>query len=67
MKATNNGPVTRTVNMHCTGSCVGSKADWTKFNPWRVRGHAHIYDPCQWLLQGNVWEGRVHQHDNVVR
>ena len=30
---TNNDPMTRTFNRNCTGSCIGSEHDFTKFNP----------------------------------
>lgn len=45
-KATNNNPLHRTFNRNCTGSCIGSKDDFTKFNPWRAPGSAPVYDPC---------------------
>ena len=31
--ATINDPMHRTFNRNCTGSCVGSADDWTRFNP----------------------------------
>ena len=45
-KATINDPLHRTFNRNCTGSCLGSDKDWTKFNPWRAPGSAPVYDPC---------------------
>lgn len=45
-KATNNNPLHRTFNRNCTGACIGSVDDYTKFNPWRAPGSAPVYDPC---------------------
>jgi hypothetical protein len=36
----------RTFNRNCTGECIGTDKDWTKFNPWRAPGSAPVYDPC---------------------
>ena len=33
---TNNDPMKRTFNRNCSGSCIGSEHDFTKYNPWRV-------------------------------
>jgi hypothetical protein len=41
-----NNPLHRTFNRECNGSCVGTDADWTKYNPWRAPGSAPVYDPC---------------------
>jgi len=40
------------------GSCIGTDADWTKFNPWRAPGSAPVYDPCG--RAGGVWRLRHH-------
>ena len=45
-KATNNDPLHRTFNRNCTGACVNSETDWTRFNPWRAPGSAPVYDSC---------------------
>ena len=42
----NNDPMKRTFNRNCTGSCIGSDEDWTRFNPWRAPGAAPVYDSC---------------------
>ena len=39
-------PLSRTFNRNCTGDCVGSDKDWTRFNPWRAPGSAPVYDAC---------------------
>lgn len=44
--STINDPLHRTYNRNCTGSCIGSAQDWTKFNPWRAPGSAPVYDSC---------------------
>jgi hypothetical protein len=41
-----NNPLHRTFNRNCTGSCIGTDEDWTKFNPWRAPGSAPVYDSC---------------------
>eukprot|EP00656_Telonema_subtile_P055338 TRINITY_DN8524_c0_g1_i1.p1 TRINITY_DN8524_c0_g1~~TRINITY_DN8524_c0_g1_i1.p1 ORF type:complete len:368 (+),score=53.53 TRINITY_DN8524_c0_g1_i1:157-1260(+) len=46
MKPTVNDPLHRTFNRECTGSCIGSADDWTKFNPWRAPGSAPVFDAC---------------------
>jgi len=46
MRATVNNPLHRTFNRNCTADCVGTAADWTRFNPWRAPGSAPVYDPC---------------------
>jgi hypothetical protein len=43
MKATNNDPKYRTMNLNVTAL---SKEDATRFNPWRAPGNAPLYDPC---------------------
>ena len=43
---TNNKPEHRTFNRVCTGSCVGTADDFTKYNPWRAPGAAPVYDAC---------------------
>jgi hypothetical protein len=43
---TNNDPLHRTFNRNCTGDCIGSHDDFTKFNPWRSPGNAPVYDAC---------------------
>ena len=45
-KPTNNDPLHRTFNRNCTGDCIGSRDDFTKFNPWRAPGSAPVYDAC---------------------
>lgn len=45
-KPTNNDPLHRTFNRNCTGSCLGSADDFTKFNPWRAPGSAPVFDAC---------------------
>ena len=42
---TNNDPMKRTFNRNCSGSCIGSDHDFTKYNPWRVSR-----PPCVWLM-----------------
>ena len=39
MQSTNNDPLHRTFNRACTGSCVGTADDYTRFNPWRARAY----------------------------
>jgi hypothetical protein len=45
-KPTVNNPLHRTFNRNCTGSCVGSVDDFTRFNPWRAPGSAPVFDAC---------------------
>jgi hypothetical protein len=43
---TNNDPLTRTFNRNCSGDCIGTEHDFTKYNPWRAPGLAPVYDSC---------------------
>jgi hypothetical protein len=43
INATLNNPKYRTANRRAV---AGSKADWTKFNPWRAPGRAPTFGPC---------------------
>ena len=43
---TNNNPLHRTFNRNCSGACIGTRNDYTRFNPWRSPGNAPVYDPC---------------------
>jgi len=46
MRPTNNDPLARTFNRNCTGDCIGTEDDFTRFNPWRAPGNAPTFDPC---------------------
>ena len=43
---TNNDPLPRTFNRNCSGDCIGTEHDFTKYNPWRAPGLAPVYDSC---------------------
>ena len=45
-KPTNNDPLHRTFNRNCTGDCIGTRDDFTRYNPWRAPGSAPVYDSC---------------------
>ena len=41
-----NRPEWRTGNRGCTGACIGTDKDWTRYNPWRSPGRAPTFGPC---------------------